>query len=379
MVDDLLFFRMEGRSKQSHHLFQFQVWKKSMKAKFITEAVFLVALTAVFQYFLVEALNSGHELLGVYHHIINLHGTQADIDAALLEHSDVAVTFMDDMEITEHLSIVAFFYPLRMVLESVFAKKTFRPIKFFTLNNLLDFVFAVCFIIRFEREHNAYSKGLDHYDSHTKQAVRYFENIYHHENDEVLLDVLYTIAIGALWIRILFMFRLTRFLGPLLNMFYLMIWDIFIFMILFGIILVIYASIGNMLFYAEDSYSSFWESIVTLFGSALGNFDLTLLHNSDKGKLVGELYIISFVVLCNILTLNLLIAILSSTYAILEEKKLVLYINEILKLRDVLEYHPKASGLTSTSPPWNVFPLMALPLYLMMDDCESLNELVMYI
>ena len=378
-MDDLLFFRMEGRSKQSHHLFQFQVWKKSMKAKFITEAVFLVALTAVFQYFLVESLNSGHELLGVYHHIVNLHGTQADIDAALLEHSDAAVTFMDDMEITEYLSIVAFFYPLRVVLESVFAKKTFRPMRFFTLNNLLDFAFAVCFAIRFWKEHTAYREGMENYDTHEEQAVQYFENIYQHENDEVLLDVLYTVAIGALWVRILYMFRLTRFLGPLLNMVYIMIWDIFIFMILFGIILVIYASVGNLLFYTEEPYSTFWESVVTLFGSALGNFDLTQLDDSGKGKLVGELYIISFVVMCNILTLNLLIAILSSTYAILEEKKLVLYINEILKLRNVIEYHHTCGGLTSAAPPWNVFGLIASPIYVLKSDTRKLDKIILLI
>jgi fatty-acid desaturase len=151
--------------------------------------------------------------------------------------------------------------------------------------------------VRIGREYDAYQKGLDGYESHEKKAIRYFENIYEYEDDEILLDVLYSIAIGALWVRILYMFRLTRFLGPLLKMIFMMLWDITIFMVLFGILLVIYASIGNLLFYTEDGYADFWASVVTLFGSALGNFDLNLLDNTNKGKLVGELFIISFVIL----------------------------------------------------------------------------------
>ena len=134
-----------------------------------------------------------------------------------------------------------------------------------------------------------------------------------------------------------------------------------------------------MLFYTEESYGDFWAALVTLFGSALGAFDLNLLDNTNKGKLTGEVYIISFVILCNILILNLLIAILSSTYAMLENKKLVLYINEILKLRSSLEYNERASGLISAFPPWNIFPLLLSPLYFVKKDTRKLNTVVCHV
>jgi hypothetical protein len=57
--------------------------------------------------------------------------------------------------------------------------------------------------VRTGREYDAYQKGLDGYESHEKKAIRYFENIYEYEGDEILLDVLYSIAIGSLWVRIL--------------------------------------------------------------------------------------------------------------------------------------------------------------------------------
>lgn len=232
---------------------------------------------------------------------------------------------------------------------------------FLTLNNFLDITMCIAFTIRLIREFQLYREGLDGYDTKTQKDIRYFENIYHFNDDEILLDVLYSIACACLWCRILYMFRLTKFLGPLLKMVYNMMGDIIIFMVLFTIILIIYASIGNLLFYTEYGYYTFLDSMVSLFGSSLGQFDLNSLDHSNKGKLTGELYLLSFVILCNILILNLLIAILSSTYALLEEKKLVLYINEILKLRSSLEYDRKATGLVSTFPPWNFFPLILSP------------------
>lgn len=381
LVEQYVFYNFKHRklSGYSHHLFQFQVWKKSMQSKFIMEGIFLFILTIVFMYFLLEAIDSGHELLTVYNAAVAANSTQAAIDTALEEHHTAAETFQKDMEITEYLSIVAFFYPLRIVLEMLFAAKRGRGLNFLTLTNLLDVTISICFLIRLIKEHAAYREGLDEQPTSGKEAVRYFENIYEFENDEILLDVLYSIAVGCLWVRILYMFRLTRFLGPLLKMIYNMLWDILIFMVLFTIVLIIYASVGTFLFYTVSSYKDFYTAIVSLFGSTLGGFTINELDNQNKGKIVGDIYIVSFLILSNILILNLLIAILSSTYAALEEKKLVLYINEILKLRSSLQYNKHASGLVSTFPPWNFFPLVFAPFYFIKKDSRKLNNVVFHI
>ena len=381
IVDDYMFYNWSNRmpNKYAHHLLQFEVWKKSMKAKFITEGVFLFLITVVFQFYLEEALNSGHELLNAYNAARAAGGTQAEIDAALEEHAGAAATFREDMAITEYLSMIAFFYPVRMILEMLFATKTNRGLKFVNLTNLLDWTVAIVFAIRLGREYDKYRDGLSSLDTQVQKDIRYFENIYQFEDDEVLLDVLYSIGWGWLWLRLMIMLRLTKFLGPLLKMIYNMLWDISIFMVLFAIILVIYSSIGNLLFYTESGYGNFQDTMVTLFGSALGNFDLNALDSSNKGEVVGKIFIISFVILWNILILNLLIAILSSTYALLEEKKLVLYINEILKLRSSLDYDKKATGLVSAFPPWNIFPLIFSPFYFVKGDTTKLNNIVFHI
>lgn len=65
----------------------------------------------------------------------------------------------------------------------------------------------------------------------------------------------------------------------------------------------------------------------------MGSFNFTTFVDSNKTEVTGDVFLVTFIILVNILILNLLIAVLSSTYARMEENKLVLYINEILKLR----------------------------------------------
>ena len=109
-------------------------------------------------------------------------------------------------------------------------------------------------------------------------------------------------------------------------------------MIIYICQLIVFATIGNLLFIDVAEYRDLYIAGKTLFDASLANYEFSTLENCDKGKIVGDIYLITFIILNAILLLNLLIAILSSTYALLERKKLVLYINEILKLRSSLEY-----------------------------------------
>ena len=207
----------------------------------------------------------------------------------------------------------------------------------------------------------------------------YYDNIFKYRNDQNLLSYLYTIGSSCLWLRIILLFRLTRFLGPLVKMIQNMIADITIFMVLFSLQLVVFATMGNLLFTSTSSYNTFWQSLGTLFSSALGNFDFTYLSDNDKSAILGTVYLVLFIILNNILLINLLIAILSNTYSQLEDSKLVLYILEILKLRSELEYDEKCSALVSTFPPLNIVSSMFIPGVLVSKNSKYLNEILFHI
>ena len=283
------------------------------------------------------------------------------------------------MKITVYISIVSFFYPIRIVLEALFAVKTKRKVKLLTFTNLLDCTFWIVFVARLVKEYAAYEVDLNNYTQKHKMAVRYYENIYEYNNDSLLIDFIYWIGAFVLWVRFLMMFRLTQFLGPLIKMILFMAWEIIIFMVLFTIVLVIYSSVGTLLFYSVDAYQDFWTTFITLFSGTLGNFDFTVFNGNPKGKLLGNVYLISFLILTAILLLNLLVAILTSVYSRFEDKKFVLYIFEIMKLRSTMNYDKRASGLVSTCPPWNVLPLVLSPLYFTKMNESKLNNFVLHV
>lgn len=204
--------------------------------------------------------------------------------------------------------------------------------------------------------------------------IQYFENIYVFHNDEILIDVIYSIAAGCLWLRVILSLKLTRFMGPLIKMIQLMIKDIMIFLVLFVCDLLVFATIGNLLFVSVHQYETLEEALKTLFASALGGFDMTTLDGNNKGNLTGEIYMIIFLLFNVVLILNLLIAILASTYAILEAKKLVIYINEILKLRPMMEYNSNCSSLVASFAPLNIISLLFSPFFFIKKKTKVLNN-----
>jgi uncharacterized integral membrane protein len=108
-------------------------------------------------------------------------------------------------------------------------------------------------------------------------------------------------------------------------------------------------------------------------------YDFDDLSSTAKNQYIADAFLVLFIVLFNILLLNLLIAILSSTYAMLEGEKLVLYINEILKLRSTLEYDKQCSALVSSFPPYNIIALLFSPFIMIKKEPVTLNLVLFHI
>ena len=185
------------------------------------------------------------------------------------------MAYFEDMEVTVFLSIIMWFFPVRILLEMCFAAKAKRTFSLFNIINILDMSCFIVMFVRFIREFEYYREGI--YDEEGKEEVRYFENIYEFHDDEVLIDVLYSVAMACLWMRFIYSLRLNRFLGPLVKMIQMMIYDIMVFLVLFVCDLLIFASIGTLLFVSADNYKNLNEAMVTLFTSAMGGFDFTIL------------------------------------------------------------------------------------------------------
>ena len=107
-----------------------------------------------------------------------------------------------------------------------------------------------------------------------------------------------------MWLNVLYKFRLTRFFGPLIKMVEQMLMDIFVFMLLYLVQLILFASIAHILFTDVPSYHGLYTGSKTLFDVSLGNYSFKTLQGNSKSDTLGDLFVILFLIINNILLLN---------------------------------------------------------------------------
>ena len=157
--------------------------------------------------------------------------------------------------------------------------------------------------------------------------------------------------------------------------------DIVKFMVVYALQIMLFSCLGNILFTDIPAYRDLTYGARTLFDASLGNYSFTVLEKSAKGDMVGTVFLILFLLLNHILLLNLLIAILSSTYAYYETKGVSLYISGILQMRFSSRYNPHYGALVSSFTPWDVLVVPFLPFFMFKnaEDLKSLNSFLFHI
>lgn len=149
-VRENLFFNPKHKrmSALDHHLFQFNVWKRSMMAKLVTETFFNFALAVIFQYYLSVAIKSGYDLKAIYDSHSSTAANQEALEKLLAEDAADLETFYTDMQVTIWLSAIFWFYPVRIYLNWLFAAKSQRKFKAVTLENIIDLSVFISMFIR---------------------------------------------------------------------------------------------------------------------------------------------------------------------------------------------------------------------------------------
>ena len=123
------------------------------------------------------------------------------------------------------------------------------------INALIDVVVCSCFllnnyllreIIDFEGDRNSIDLLAllsDHYSK--------YQNYY---------KATIALAMFCLWMRVVLQLRASLYIGPLFKVIRRMVYDIAIFLVLFGLILLSFVCIGHLLFLEQDSFKSLYET-----------------------------------------------------------------------------------------------------------------------
>ena len=176
---------------------------------------------------------------------------------------------------------------------------------------------------------------------------------------------------GIQWIRAILAFSVNRFFTPLIMILGLMLTDLLKFLILLGLSFFLWCCVGNILLNEMDEYSSVGESIITLFGASLGDFDMRSFEAIDY-PIIGQLFLGLYMIFMMITLLNFIIAIMSDTYANNTENSTAIYLREVILLDSKLGHEKRDNCRTwkvSAIVPFNiVLHFVAIPMFLFSSD-----------
>lgn len=198
------------------------------------------------------------------------------------------------------------------------------------------------------------------------EGQRKFQILQNMQHDDYF-NIHYFAAVltGLQFFRLLIAFRLNRLFGPMAKTIASMLFDIAQFLCIFFAVFIAFMAAGTLLFSELTEYKTFMDAFNTLFGASFANYDPTIYNASTNiSPTIGYIFIAIYLIVSAVLLLNFLIAILSSTYATLEEKRNGLYIEEVILHMQRYGYHPKYSSIVSVFTPFNIFFLPTNPLVL---------------
>jgi len=126
------------------------------------------------------------------------------------------------------------------------------------------------------------------------------------------------------------MLQLTQNYGPMLTIIFEMLEDLGIFLVLWILLLLIFSSSGFIIFNELAAYKILYSVFIVHFEASLGNWALKIYDGLSLDDRTGEIFHLTSVIINMILMLNLVIAILSETYARLAPQRLGLYYDGLI-------------------------------------------------
>ena len=155
-------------------------------------------------------------------------------------------------------------------------------------------------------------------------------------NDSKTIRFNYFSALIAFLLMAKFIMQLqyTELFGPILKMIFKMTIEVLLFIIVWGIILLLFASTGQLFFYSIKDFSTSLSTMTYLTQAAMGAWDMSIFlqarsytcdpwydatncYSVDKleiDKNIGLIYMLCFLILNMIIIMNLVIAILATIY-----------------------------------------------------------------
>jgi hypothetical protein len=140
--------------------------------------------------------------------------------------------------------------------------------------------------------------------------------------------------------------------------------DMGIFFAVFMIELFGFACVGLLMFGKLKEYKSLYRTVIMLFETSMGNWDLKIYKPLGNKAFVGEMFHTVFILLNLLMLLNLVIAIMADTFNQMVAYKKGLYYDGVIEAMPIFKHDKRYGALISTVPPFNILVVPLLPFFL---------------
>ena len=256
--------------------FQFSMWVDACSSRYFAGSFYIVGLLIVYNLLIILATSQKN--------FLDLEGYK-NTDALLRISQSIIIAMMCDL-----------------FCHYMFSMKTKRPFKMDALRIADVIIFGMMLLIL---------AGLDKDMGPGKN--------YPSADPQVFNGLVHSILNLLIWVRFLLILITTKSLGPFLYMIYCILQKMFSFYFLFACFTIWFAAVFTALFSESDpsEYETFFISFRTLYASALGGFSFA---NFVQMQVLGCLLLGLYLIIVNIILLNLFIALFTTIYEVIRDQ-----------------------------------------------------------
>ena len=191
------------------------------------------------------------------------------------------------------------------------------------------------------------------------------EKFYPVDNDaewNIQLDgIVYSVLLLMAWMKVFLVLMITKLYGPFIRVMFSIFWHVVSFFIVVICITFLCAQCFCLYFRnSDEKYKLFFESFITLFNTAWGQVDFTFTDLD----IFGEICLIGFTTLSNIMLFNLIVAIVNNLFDSYHEKAEAESRAKIVLAHERKKWDDRYGLLILFPAPINIFSLVLIPYLL---------------
>ena len=171
----------------------------------------------------------------------------------------------------------------------------------------------------------------------------------------------------------------TETLGPIITTIMFMFSDIIIFIVIWLIVLVMFTAVGILGFQEVEEIKTFENGFIFWIKAALGDWDIEVFNvyeelNMPVKNKMGVYFTLIYVFINLLVLLNVVIAMMADTYALMTSVRKGLYNYNIIKSESSYRADKYYGGLVLLSAPFSLISFLLIPFYCCIKDKQRLER-----